>query len=189
MNKKVFKVAILTIALIMGVFSAKAQEAGDMAVGGNLGISAAEGTSNFGIGAKFQYNVTKEIRGEGLFTYYLGDFSFWDLSVNAHYLFNIPNVQKLNVYPLAGLSLNGYGNGGGADIESGFWYDGQWYDTSDDEDINTISGSGTTFGLNIGGGAEYRLTDQISVNFELKYRIGFDDFNRFIPSVGISYKF
>ena len=190
MSKNVLKLATLVVALVMVGFSAYAQEAGEMAAGGNIGISAGNGVTNFGIGAKFQYNVTKQIRGEGSFTYYLGDFNYWDLSVNAHYLIGIPSVPKLNVYPLAGLSLNGFGGGGNS---GGGWHtyiDSYGHEiTVFDDDDSDVSSSSTTFGLNLGGGAEYKLTDRISVGGELKYRIGFDDWNRFIISVGVAYKF
>ena len=185
MKKNVFKVATVIVALVMIGFSAYAQEAGEMAAGGNIGISAGEGVTNFGIGAKFQYNVTKEIRGEGSFTYFLGDFNYWDLSVNGHYLTGIPNVPLLKVYPLAGLSLNGFGGGGGV-VEYYNSDTGKWEKDSDDD---YSSGSGTTFGINLGAGADYKLTDKISVGVELKYRIGFDDWNRFGIFAGVVYKF
>jgi opacity protein-like surface antigen len=68
-------------------------------------LGSGDSYSNYGIGAKFQYNVTKPIRLEGSFTYFLKKdlISMWDLSVNAHYLF--PIADKLTVYPLAGLGL------------------------------------------------------------------------------------
>lgn len=183
--------ATIAVALVMVGFSAFAQEAGEMAAGGNIGVAVGDGVTNFGIGAKFQYNVTKQIRGEGSFTYYLGDLNFWDLSLNGHFLIGIPNQPKLNVYPLAGLSLNGYSGGGSS---GGGWYtytnpSGYEITVFDDDDDNYVGGSGTAFGLNLGGGADYKLTDRISVQGELKYRIGIDDINLFMISVGVAYKF
>jgi len=183
--------ATLLVALVMvSLGSAIAQEAGDMAAGANVGIATGGGLTNFGIGGKFQYNVTDQIRGEGLFTYYLGLGKYWDLSVNGHYLFGIPDVPQLNVYPLAGISLCGFGGGSG----DAYWeyldpITGQWVrDSLDDEDIG---GTSTTFSLNLGGGADYKLTDQLSLNAELKYRIELAQIsvNRFMISVGVTYKF
>jgi len=189
MKKNVLKMATLAVALgMVSLTGAYAQEAGEMAAGGNAGVAFGDGFSKFGIGAKFQYNVTKEIRGEGSFTYFLGDFNFWDLSANAHYLIGIPNVPLFKVYPLAGLSL--LGSGGGSGSGDGIYYidpiTGKEVFESFDDDGGS---SGTSFGLNFGGGADYKLTDRISVQGELKYRIGINDINHFCISVGVSYKF
>jgi len=191
MKRNLFRMATLLVALVMvSLGSVKAQEAGDMAAGANVGIATGGGLTNFGIGGKFQYNVTDQIRGEGLFTYYLGDFKYWDLSVNAHYLFGIPDVPQLNVYPLAGLSLCGFGGGSG----DSYWeyFDsitGQW--VREYLDDNEDGGSSTTLGLNLGGGANYKLTDQLYFNAELKYRIELAQYstNMFMISVGVAYKF
>jgi outer membrane protein X len=199
MKKNVLKVlAIALIALVMSGFSAFAQEAGDKAVGINLGIGTGnvdkvfeENLTNIGIGAKFQYNLTAPVRVEGAFNYYfkkdylniIGDISLlkvsmWDLGVNAHYLF--PVIDKVNVYPLVGIGVAGYNTSSPLAA------------LLDDDDENPFeNGNETTPFANIGAGAEYGLTDQINVNLELKYRINFkEDFaNRFLISVGVAYKF
>ena len=184
----VFKAAMLVIALVMVAFgSAKAQEAGDMAVGGNLGISTGSSVTSFGVGGKFQYGITKDIRGEGSFSYFLGDFKYWDLSVNAHYLIGIPSVEKLKVYPLAGLSLVGTGGGGDGD---GVYYGSGWDDPNLIYDEDGVSGgSGTSFGFNIGAGGQYQLTDKLYLQGELKYRIGETGFSKFMVVAGVAYKF
>ncbi|MDR3286163.1 MAG: hypothetical protein LBT27_01800, partial [Prevotellaceae bacterium] len=56
----VFKrVVLLALVVTMSMTTALAQEKGDMAVGGNLVLGSGDSYSNYGIGAKFQYNVTK----------------------------------------------------------------------------------------------------------------------------------
>ena len=207
----VLKVAMLVIALVViGFGSAKAQEKGEMAAGVNLGISTGSSVTSFGVGGKFQYNVAKvgsgTIRGEGAFNYYLGDGGYWDLSVNGHYLISLP-VPKLAVYPLAGLSIVGLGGSVGNDAD--------WEIYPDDPNYNPNlpygggkapdSGSVTKVGFNIGAGVGYDLTDRITANFELKYRItsatkvdlmgewggieGKVSNNKFIIQVGVTYKF
>jgi outer membrane protein X len=185
MKRFIERFAIVIALVTIGLGSAKAQEAdGKMAAGANVGIAAGDGITSFGVGAKFQYNVTDQIRGEGLFTYYLGDFSFWDLSVNAHYLIGIPSIEKLKVYPLVGLSLMGFGgNGGNADTGGGEW----GIDYSDTEDSG--AGRNTSFGGNIGAGGQYELIPNICIQAELKYRIGESGTNRFMISAGVAYKF
>jgi outer membrane protein X len=175
-------------------FGAKAQEAGDVAAGVNLAAGFGNEFTNVGIGAKFQYNVTAPVRAEGSFTFFpkKDGLGMWDLSVNGHYLIGIPSVSNFTVYPVAGLGLTGYtGGGGGGEYEWQNPITGEW----EREEYESEEGEGGTYtvlGLNLGGGAEYKLTDRIRVNAELKYRIGFDSdvfANRFLISAGIAYTF
>jgi outer membrane protein X len=197
----IFKVATLAVALVIS-FGAYAQEAGDKAAGAHIVVGVGDEFTNIGIGAKFQYGITGNIRGEGSFTFFpkKDGLGMWDISINGHYLIGIPTVPSLKVYPIAGLGLMGYPVGGGDDYDGGdFEYDfstrayGYGYDEDDyDESDWGEGGSSTIFGLNLGGGAEYKLTDNISANLELKYRIGFDSgplVNRLMISAGIAYKF
>ena len=165
MKQNWFKVATLSVALAMvGFAGANAQEAGDKAVGANIVMGMGNDFSHTGLGAKFQYNVTKPIRGEGSFTYFFAkdEISAWDLSVNAHILLS---SEKVNVYPLAGISLLGYKDAGGRKykLESGAV-------------IQSTDGSysHSYLGVNLGGGLDIKITDRFYLNGELKYRIGFD---------------
>lgn len=86
---------------------ATAQEKGDMAVGVNLGVAPCleSGTSvtNFGVGAKFQYNVSDPIRLEAAFDYGFKNkgVDVMTIGINAHYIFKVAN--KISVYPLVGI--------------------------------------------------------------------------------------
>ena len=167
MKQNWFKAATLSTALTMvGFAGANAQEAGDKAVGANIVMGMGNDFSHTGLGAKFQYNVTKPIRGEGSFTYFFAKdgISAWDVSVNAHIL--LP-VGKVNLYPLAGMSYMGYKDAGGKRIILG------------NGSLVQYTGNGsyshTLFGLNLGGGTEFRFTDHLFLNVELKYRIGLFD--------------
>ena len=169
MNRKIFTVVVLIIALVGG--SAYAQEKGDMAVGANIVVGSFTDSKNsvdFGVGARFMYNITQPIRLDGSFNYYFGASAPLDFSVNAHYLINV--MPKLNVYPLVGLSIYAFGDDD----------DDDWSD--DDYSTETVAGG---LGLNIGGGAEYRLTDNIFGIVELKYNLGMG----FAASAGVAYKF
>lgn len=177
--KRVFLLITCLCVMAVNTFS---QEKGDMAAGGNLGIATGDGVTSFGIGGKFQYSFTNQLRGEGLFTYYLGDVNFWDLSVNAHYLFSIPTVDKLKLYPLAGFSLMNYKGGIEIDWDN---TDPIWEDVIDIED----DGSSVSFGFNLGGGVQYELTSNLYLQGELKYRIGESGTNKFMFLGGVVYKF
>jgi outer membrane protein X len=153
-------------------------------------------SNNGGFGAKLQYNVTAPIRVEGAFAFLpSGDgLGMWDLSVNAHYL--IPVMKKINVYPIAGLDFMVYT----PDWEAVDLRDGALIILTENAEKYKL------FGINIGGGAEYKLSRKVSLQGELKYIIGFDstifsnalnsvyfiDYfktNRLMISIGAVYKF
>ena len=164
MTSIVKKAAIALIAATMSV-SAVAQSKGDMAAGGHLVIGTGDSYTNIGIGGKFQYNVIDPVRLEGSFTFFLKkDYvSMWDLSVNGHYLF--PVADRITVYPLAGLGI---------------------YGTKVDFGFGSVSGSDVC--INLGGGIDFKLTDQLFLTGELKYKI-VNNWNRLMLSAGVAYKF
>jgi outer membrane protein X len=175
--KKVFKkVAIVAIALVTMSVAANAQEKGDMAAGGNLVIGSGDSFTNIGIGAKFQYNVMDPLRLEGSFTYFLKKdyLSMWDLSVNAHWLF--PVADQITVYPLAGLGILGT-SASVPTIDLGEW-----------GSFGGGSASSSDIAFNLGGGIDYKLTDKLILNAELKYKIC-DTWDRLLISAGVAYKF
>jgi outer membrane protein X len=168
------KVAIVAITVFTMSVAANAQEKGDMAAGGNLVLGSGDSFTNYGIGAKFQYNVTNPLRLEGSFTYFLKKdyLTMWDLSVNAHWLF--PIADKVTVYPLAGLGILNYG-----------------YDYSVDlGEYGSYGSSGSTsdIAFNLGGGIDYKLTDKLILSAELKYKIS-DTWDRLLLSAGLAYRF
>ena len=168
MKKTLKKAAIAIIALTM-CLTAHAQRKGDLAIGANLALSTGKSSgnnyTNIGIGAKLQYNITDPIRLDGSFTYFLEkDFvSMWDLSVNAHYL--LPVAEFISVYPLAGLGVFG---------------------TKIDYGSTPITSSDLC--INLGVGVDFKLTDQLVFNAELKSKI-VNNWNRLMLSAGIVYKF
>ena len=157
---------------------ASAQEKGDMAVGLNLGVApcleSGANVTNFGIGAKFQYNVTNPIRLEADVDYWFKNkgMDVFDVTANVHYLFNVGS--KLKVYPLIGI---GYARLGGS-LE---------FDDPDYEDYNDEA-SISKFLFNVGAGVEYPVTEKLSVGAEIKYQ-HIQYFSRLPISIGVSYKF
>jgi outer membrane protein X len=169
------RAALLVVVAIALVVNVSAQEKGDMAAGASVFLGSGDSFSNYGLGAKFRYNVTSPIRLEGSFAYFLekDKVSMWDLSVNVHYLF--PIADKLTVYPLAGLGILGVStNVPKIDLGEFGSYGG--------------SSSDSEFGFNLGGGLDYQFTDKIGGNVELRYKIG-DEWNRLLISAGVTYKF
>jgi len=176
-TSKVTVFFIIAFAMLY-VVNVQAQEKGDMAAGADLVYGTGDSFSNYGIGAKFRWSYSDQIRLEPSFTYYMekDNISMWDLSVNAHYL--LP-VNKLFVYPLAGIGVLGTE----ATVEiPNMSYGGIIVPGSSN---NTSS---SDFAFNLGGGIEYPINENLSANFELKYKIA-PDWNRTLLSAGIAYKF
>ena len=160
------KLLLLVCAAVMSL-SASAQ-AGDKALGAQL-VFGSE-TNNIGLGVKGQYYFTDQLRGEASFDYFFKNkgVSMWDINANVHYLFDVAN--KVKVYPLAGL---GYTN---------------WSYKYEFPGLPAVEGSDGRLAVNLGGGAEYELTKDLSVNAELKYQI-ISNYNQLVLGVGVACKF
>ena len=160
------KLLLLVCAAVMSL-SASAQ-AGDKALGAQLLFGSK--TNNIGLGVKGQYYFTDQIRGEASFDYFLKNqgVSMWDINANVHYLFDV--ADKFKVYPVAGL---GYTN---------------WSYKYEYAGHTIAEGSDGRIAINLGGGAEYELTKDLSVNAELKYQI-ISNYNQLLLGVGVAYKF
>ena len=147
--------------------SASAQ-AGDKALGAQL-VFGSE-TNSIGFGVKGQYYFTDQLRGEASVDYFFKNkgVSMWDINANVHYLFDV--ADKFKVYPLAGL---GYTN---------------WSYKYEFPGLPVVEGSDGRLAVNLGGGAEYELTKDLSVNDELKYQI-ISNYNQLVLGVGVACKF
>ena len=160
------KLLLLVCAAVMSL-SASAQ-AGDKALGAQL-VFGSE-TNNIGLGVKGQYYFTDQLRGEASVDYFFKNkgVSMWDINANVHYLFDVAN--KVKVYPLAGL---GYTN---------------WSYKLEYDNVTLAKGTDGRLAVNLGGGAAYELTKDLSVNAELKYQI-ISHYNQLVLGVGVAYKF
>ena len=172
----------LVTALIIMSISASAQKDEKAA-----GINLSYGTEHkaLGIGIKGQYGITDAIRAEASFDYFLkkDGLSMWDVNLNAHYLFSL--TDKLKVYPLAGLTFTNWKFDNAFEIEIDPEY-AQYLD--EDDYYSSASGSESKFGVNLGAGLQYDLTDKLSLNVEAKYQL-ISDFDQMMFGVGIAYKF
>ncbi len=150
---------ICIIALSAG--AALAQK-GVFGIGGDL-LYGSE-VDNFGIGAKVQYGFTQRLRGEGSFNYFFKkrNVHLWEVNANMHYLCPIAGGVKL--YPIGGFTV--------ASLD----YDGT--------NLSTI----TKFGLNIGGGIDFTLSDELKFNLTAKYCI-LSDIDHCVFGAGLVYNF
>lgn len=128
----------------------------------SVGIQLNYGTEieSFSLGAKYQQNVTDEIRLEPSMNYYFANkgIDMLDLNFNVHYLF--PMASNIRLYPIVGITFE------------------RW-------DIGKIK---NRLGSNIGAGAEFDIADKWMMNFELKYKF-VKHFDQSVFNVGIAYMF
>lgn len=174
------KKLLLSICLLLVGFTGYAQDKGDMAAGITLGVapSLEKGSSvtNFGIGAKYQYNVLEQVRLEGDLEYWFKDHTIdvFDISANVQYLF--PVGSRINIYPTLGI---GYAHiGGGVKVP----------DWAEDYVSNADGGSGSRFLFNLGVGVEYAINYSLKMGLEIKYQY-LKDFGRLPIQVGVTYQF
>lgn len=184
------KKLLLTLGVAFVCVCANAQK-GDKSVGVNLSYGTE--ISNLGIGVKGNYGLTDNIRVEAGFDYFLekDGMKFWDINVNAHYLF--PLSDKLKVYPLAGISFSHFNAGSVVSIDGIDSFEdyqeafGEGVSREDYDESLGASLSSSKFGVNLGAGVQYDLDAKWAINGEVKYQL-ISDFNQAVFSVGLVYK-
>lgn len=159
------KFFLVFAAMFVLAASASAQSKGDMAAGIKFDYGTGDNLSNIGLGVKYQYNVIDNLRIEPSFTYFFkkDNISMWDISANVHYQFEL--ADRFTLYPLAGLSVMG--------VKASY---------------GGFSASDNDFGVNLGVGCDFDLTDYLILDVEAKYRIA-GDWSRFMVGIGLGYKF
>lgn len=185
MKKIVALMGLLTLG--MGN-AAMAQEKGQSAVG--LGINYATKTPHFGVGVKYQWQMSKKWQLEPNFNYYFKNdgLTAWDLGANVKYQFALGD--KFKVYPLAGLGYRHGGLGGmlGALADAAGDLDHATDPDYDSESDSKSSSSDGKFYFNVGAGAQYDLNEKWAINLEARYQ-GITDASQAVIGVGVLYKF
>lgn len=158
------KILTIACALMLGMGFAQAQvHQGETAVGANL-VYGSE-IESVGLGARFQYGVTDQLRAEvGFNGFFEHDhMSWWDVNLNAHYLVALKSDQ-LYIYPLAGVN----------------------YTMVDFK--HEAKGEENHIGLNVGAGVEYEINDHWGLNLEYRHTI-IRKVDQGVIGLGINYKF
>ena len=80
-------------------------QAGDWAIGLDLGMGFGDSYVNFGLMPKIQYYVTDAFRPEVSFDYFIpkNHQNFWDININLHYLFHMK--YGIYIYPILGATF------------------------------------------------------------------------------------
>ncbi|MBF0760780.1 outer membrane beta-barrel protein [Dysgonomonas mossii] len=101
-----------------------------------------------GLGVEGRYFLTNNIRIAPGLTFLVpnNNITGLDVDINVHYVFPIEGVQGLALYPFVG----------GAMLNNRI-------------SVSGVSASDTSFGINIGAGGQYDITDNGYLNFEFKY--------------------
>lgn len=180
--KRIVLSAFIALAAVCTAFAQKGESAVGINIGAAPSLESGQSITNFGIGAKYQYGLTDAFRLEGAFNYGFKNkgVDVMELSANAHYLVNLS--EKVTFYPLVGV---GYARVGGVisiDEEPEVDLD------NNDVNFNSSSASSNKFLVNVGIGAEYALSANLSLGLEVKYQY-IKDFNRLPISLGVTYRF
>jgi len=156
---------VVLIGMMFFLMNNTFAQKGIKAVGAHVGYGFE--IESIGLGLKFQYNVTDNIRLEPSMNYFFKNdgINQFDVNANAHYLF--PIASNVRVYPLAGLTF------------------ARW---NLDYEIEEFSTDVSRLGVNLGGGAEMDITDNLFINCELKYQF-VSDFDQTVFNIGIAYMF
>lgn len=159
------KKLIVFIGMMFFIISSTFAQKGIQAAGVHLSYGTE--ISSIGLGIKYQYNITDNVRLEPSLNYFFENdgVDMFDINANVHYLF--PMTSNARLYPLGGFTF--------ARWRADFGTDGAEITHS-------------KFGLNLGGGAEFDIADELMINFELRYQF-VSDFNQAIFNVGIAYMF
>ena len=137
---------------------------------------------SIGLGLKYQYNITDPIRLEPSLNYFIenDNISMLDINMNLHYL--CPVGRSVKLYPLFGFTFSNwmFDLGDGFDID----VDGDHIHINKEDDHHNEC----RVGVNIGGGADFLLTNNWIMNFELRYQL-VSDFDQAVFNLGFAYRF
>ena len=172
--KRILLSAIIAMASVCAAFAQKGESAVGLNVGASPCLESGVSVTNFGVGLKYQYGITDAFRADADVDYWFKakGCEIFDVSANLHYLFNVSETIK--VYPLVGV---GY-----ARLKS------SWSTDEGGEDMGSDSASTNKLLVNAGVGAEYALSEKLSLGLEVKYQY-IKDFSRLPISLGLTYKF
>lgn len=143
---------LLMIACMMLASTSMFAEQGKCTLGIN-GAYMLDDPNNIGIGVNAGYEVIDNLRGVAEFNYFLkkDNVSYWNVELNAEYLFNF---GALTVYPLAGVDLLGR-----------------------NVSVGGYSSNDSKLGLNLGAGVEYNISPSLAIKAEYNYKTQYDGYS------------
>lgn len=170
------KIIAIICATIMSIGAANAQvEKSDFAIGANLLYGS--GIKSMGFGGRIQYTPVNHVRAEMSLNYFFQkDYvSMWDINLNAEYLVNLYQ-HKFYIYPIVGLSF------AKTSFDAKKFYNDHGLET------DPTKFDDKAFGLNLGAGLEYRLTDHVGLSLEYRHSL-MKHIDQGVLGIGANYKF
>ncbi|MCD4698113.1 MAG: outer membrane beta-barrel protein [Bacteroidales bacterium] len=175
------KKVLFILAAFLMVASLKAQK-GKMSIGG--GFAYGTEIEKLGINFRGYYGITDEIDAAPSFTYFFPNkidyftgeikWNVWELNLDGHYNFTVS--EEFLAYGIGGLNITGTSWKSEYEWVNPITGQSENHDESD-SDIN--------IGLNIGGGGQYSINDQLGLFGDIKYVIG--DYDQLVLTFGIIY--
>lgn len=167
------KVLLIIAIMFAGISSAMAQtEKGEMGAGLNL-LYGTE-VKNLGVGAKFRYSLSDELRAEAAVDYLFkhNHSSMYDVNVNFEYLLPVESADIIT-YPILGVGFGSKHN----------------CHTPIDKAFTGPSNNKGIVGINAGWGAEYAITEKASLTLEAQYQFFNQNCTQLLVGVGLVHKF
>lgn len=158
------KLVLMVLLAVMSLGAYAQTKSGESSIGFTIG-GGFDNVDNATLGIDYRYCILDNFRINPSLTYNVKNegLSAWAIDLNANYVFNLS--EWFGFYPLAGLDLS-------------FW---KWSN-------NHVSVNETRFGANIGLGAEFYATDNITIGAEFKY-LCIKDMDRPMIGFRIGYNF
>ncbi|MCD8285176.1 MAG: porin family protein [Prevotellaceae bacterium] len=179
------KKLLMALVATVIVASTEAREFG-------IGVNALYGTEihNAGFGVKATLGLTGKLRLEASYDNYLkkkkdaSDTKMFDANLNLHYVFSLPLVKKLKVYPIVGVTYTNWKIPAKASVASDIAEASDTRSATSEALNNQKDVKHNYVGANIGVGAQYKIVGPLWVNVDLKYQI-IKKNSQFVPGIGL----
>lgn len=167
--KKVLFVILLTIVSV-GAFAQKGS------ISGHAKLGYQSDYKRFGVGAEARYEVIDNVRLAPDLVFFFPKNKTWGADINLNVQYAFTNVlDKLTIYPLLGLNI------------SNNRYSGETVHLGGGQEVKYDSEGFTNFGFNLGAGADYDITPDTYLNFEMKYTFSKGDYGQFMFGYGVRF--
>lgn len=148
----------------------------------------ADNFNAFGLYARIMYGLNEEMRLSLMDEFYFKDgLSYLDnLDFDFHYLFNV--ADNIHVYPFGGATIQ-LSKSKDVTIDEPIFDNN--YNYIGTQSVTYGGESMSAFGLNLGCGVQYAITDQVGICAEAKYRFYFKENykGQFVLGAGVVYHF
>ncbi len=174
---------VLALALVLSV-NVSAQQFDLTKLRTGAGLSYASEINNIGVNLNGSYSITDEWEGALGFTHiFRKDYQSYNiLDFDAHYIFHQQNEQ-LNFYGIGGLGFTFWN----VNVPSRTVTENVPYAGEISVEVPGFKDNGSEIGLNLGIGANYKLSEELNLAPELRYTIMDGSYLRIGASIQYSF--